>query len=134
MSVEQISEEDEALLDHCRRLAWAVAADAYSERIADNLDVKVLQRLVDDRVCAPDDAWGLQSLGIRFGDLLCDRGFRWVVSVHGDNRNLAVAWKESGLRISAPVLIQKRVEDGEDCDIAALLEWAIGLAEATEEQ
>ena len=134
MSVEDISQDDAAVLDHCRRIARAVAVAAYGERIADDLDVEVLQRLVDDKFCAADDAWGLQSLGVRFGDLLCERGFRWVASVHGHNRNLAVAWKDSDRIISAPVLIQKRVEASEDCDIAALFEWAVGLAEAKEEQ
>ena len=134
VSIEAISQDDEALLDHCRRIARDAAVDAYGERVAADLDVIVLQRLVDDEVCAADDAWGLQSLGVRLGDILCDRGFRWVVSVHGRDRNLAVAWKDSGLVISAPVLIQKRVEDSEDCDIAALLDWAVGLAEAKEKQ
>ena len=134
MSVEHLSPDDEAGLNDCRRLAREIAADACGEGAADRLDIAVLQRLVDDGVCAPEDAWGLQSLGVRLGDLLCARGFRWVVRVHGDNRNLAVAWKDSGLTISAPVLIQKRVEDGEDCDVAALFEWAIELAAAKEEQ
>ena len=132
VGVEQISHEDEALLDHCRRLAWSIAADAYGEGLADTLDIDVLQRLVDDRVCAPEDAWGLQSLGIHFGDLLCQAGFRWIVRFHEGERNLAVEWKDSGLTISAPILIQKRVEDGEGCDVAALFEWAVGLAEAKE--
>jgi hypothetical protein len=133
LSVEPISQDDEALLNHCRRLARRIAADAYGEAAADAFDIEMLQRLLDDGICAREDAWGLQSLGIRFGDLLCREGFSWVVRVHGDDRNLAVAWRDSGLSISAPVLIQKRVEDGEECDIAALFDWAVSLAEVKEE-
>lgn len=123
-----LSRNDEDVLDRCRQIARSIAAEMYGPPTAEQLDLRMLQRLVDDGACAPDDDWGLQSLGVVFGDLLCDAGFHWAACVYGDQRNLVVAWRDSGLFISAPVLIQKRVAEGEDCDVAALHHWASRLA------
>jgi hypothetical protein len=125
--IEALSKDDEALLTHCRRIAWAITADAYGEQRAERIDLETLQRLVDDGVCPPDDEWGLQSLGVSLGDLLCGAGFQWVAIDWQDQRSLAVAWRGKSVTISAPSLIQKRVEEGEDCDVTAIYHWAVQL-------
>ncbi len=72
------------------------------------------------KIIAKDKTWELQSLGIVLGDALTGSvdGLAWweVTDEYGTDPTLR--YKETTLQINALTMISKRVEDGEECDVA----------------
>lgn len=84
-------------------------------------DVEVLQRLLDGRYVPPEDAYGLQCLGVVLGDALAaELGLRWVVvdDDYGHSRALRDGERE---QLYFPVtMISKRVAANERVSMRAL--------------
>lgn len=85
-------------------------------------DFVELQSLVDSRAISGADTWGLQALGVVFGDALvgADAALAWceVTDEFGTDPTLRVG--ATSYQVNALTMISKRVERGEPVDIARL--------------
>jgi hypothetical protein len=88
-------------------------------------DFPVLQQIVDGKVIPADNKWGWQSVGIVFGDALASTipGLQWheVTDAYGTDPTLR--YKSTSLQINAMTMISKRIEDGEEIDVAHMAAW-----------
>ena len=88
-------------------------------------DFAILQKVVDAKIIPRDKALELQFLGIVFGDALAAtvEGLAWweVTDEYGTDPTLR--YKETTLQINVLTMISKRIEDGEECDIAHMAAW-----------
>lgn len=83
-----------------------------------------LQAIVDRKLVAADPRETLLGLGVEFGDLLCSiPAFRWAIITDEHGRDPVVRWRSSETNISALTIIAKRIESGEQLDVAELFRF-----------
>lgn len=85
-------------------------------------DFRELQSLIDAHVVQNTDTWGLQALGVVFGDALqaANAPLAWceVTDEFGTDPTLRVGL--TSYQVNAMTMISKRVERGEAVDVLAL--------------
>jgi len=86
-------------------------------------DLRLLQRLIDERVIAPEQVYELQALGVVLGDVMAATlGLHWVAVDDEFGHSRALRWRQSD-RVFFPVtMISKRVEAGLEVDVKGLYE------------
>ncbi len=84
-------------------------------------DLRLIQRLLDSRRIAKDDALSLQSLGVVLGDIMADDfGLRWVAVDDRYGHSRALRFRESAELFFPVTMISKRVMRGDRADVRAL--------------
>lgn len=88
-------------------------------------DLASLQRIIDGKLIPAQKTWEWQAVGVVFGDALVGAipGLRWheVTDAYGTDPTLR--YESTFLQINAMTMISKRIEDGEDVDVAHLAAW-----------
>lgn len=87
-------------------------------------DFTTLQEIVNKKVLSPKQTWELQALGICFGDALTSfiPGLNWILVTDEYGTDPTLRYRNSSLQINALTMISKRIEGGEDVNIAAMAE------------
>lgn len=85
-------------------------------------DIALLQRVVDARVVPRTDGWGLQALGVAYGDALAAvvPGLAWVRVVDAYGTDPTLRLRGTSVQVNALTMISKRVEQGEPVDLEAI--------------
>jgi len=86
-------------------------------------DLEMLQAFLDQQVFSPSHTYELQSLGVVFGDVIAtELGLRWEIVTDEWGTDPTLRYKDSTIQVNALTIISKRVEDGEEMDLAITLE------------
>jgi len=90
-------------------------------------DLVLIQRVLDQGVVEPEATYTLQALGLAFGRAFLNEfpGYDWWMVEDEYGRDPAIRYKETNLLVFPMTMISKRVEDGEQFDVAELFD---GLA------
>jgi hypothetical protein len=88
-------------------------------------DFATLQRVVDAKLIPANRTWEWQSVGIVFGDALASAipGLQWYEVTDAYGTDPTLRYKSTSLQINAMTMISKRIEDGEEVDVAHLATW-----------
>lgn len=88
-------------------------------------DFAALQRIVDAKLIPAKRTWEWQSVGIVFGDALASTipGLQWYEVTDAYGTDPTLRYKSTSLQINAMTMISKRIEDGEEVDVAHLAAW-----------
>ena len=120
----ELSNEDRTRLDQRRAVVEAAAKQRYgTPALTKTLtDLKVLQRLIDDKAFDRKQTYELQSLGVAFGDVLASRlPLRWVMVTDESGTDPTLRFKDTTVQINALTMISKRIERGEEVNLMELL-------------
>lgn len=121
----ELSREDNDRLNQQRALVAATAKQRYGTAALTRTkdDLTVLQRLLNDHVFKKTQTYGLQSLGVVFGDVLAgELSLRWVMITDEYGTDPTLRFKNTTININAVTMISKRVERGESVDVLRLLQ------------
>jgi len=88
----------------------------------DTTDLTAMQELLDLGVLGPEQTIELQCLGIVFGLLLVEavEGLDWVIVEDEIGRDPALCFSGTSLLVFPMTMLSKRVEEGEEVQVAAL--------------
>jgi len=106
----------------------AVVAAQIKQRYGSSLtrtkkDLPLLQRLIDEKAFQKSQTYELQSLGVAFGDVLArELSLHWVMVTDEYGSDPTLRFKNTTINMNALTMISKRVERGEDVDVARLLQ------------
>jgi hypothetical protein len=120
----ELSREDMTRLDQQRAVVAAAAKQRYGTAALTKTkaDLPILQRLLDEGVFAKTQTYELQSVGVAFGDVLASElPLRWVMVTDEYGTDPTLRYKDTTIQVNALTMISKRVEDGEEIDVAILL-------------
>ena len=86
-------------------------------------DLPTLQAILDSGELTADDTYELQSLGVAFGRVLITKvdGLDWAIINDEYGSDPTVRYRNTTLCVNALTAISKRVENGEEVDVADLL-------------
>ncbi|MDM0008264.1 DUF3806 domain-containing protein [Variovorax sp. J22G73] len=113
--------------------ASELVAEATGEPLrSDESDLPRLQRIVDSRLVEPEATYSLQALGLAFGKVFMRirPDFDWWMVEDEFGRDPAIRYKETTLLMFPKTMLSKRIEDGEQVDVAEIYE---GLVEMVRE-
>lgn len=86
-------------------------------------DLDTLQRLLDARGIATDDALTLQAMGVVFGDLLAaELDMDWVVYLDRAGRSRALRYREEETFLFPVTMIERRYSAGAPVNLAELFD------------
>jgi hypothetical protein len=81
-------------------------------------DIPWLQRILDDELLEPSQAWELQSLGLAFGSVLCESlAVDWIMVEDEYGRDPALQYTDTSLILYPLTMISKRVEGSQSIDL-----------------
>ena len=117
-----------------------------NERIANILDVKQddiddyheadttlskIQSILDEKKYTSEQTRELQSLGLALGDYLQykDENLHWAVLRDEYGRDLCLQYKNTALTVFPMTMLSKRVEDGEEVVVTALVKGLFNILE-----
>lgn len=84
-------------------------------------DLDTLQRLIDARGIATDDALTLQAMGVVFGDLLASElDMDWVVYLDRAGRSRALRYRDDDTFLFPVTMIERRYSAGAPVDLTEL--------------
>ncbi|HWT98922.1 MAG TPA: DUF3806 domain-containing protein [Terriglobales bacterium] len=87
--------------------------------------LRLLQTILDAKWIEPEETWKLQSLGVTFGDALCQElGLTWVIVMDEFGRGPALQDAQSTALLFPLTSISKRIERGEAVEVYELLSQA----------
>jgi hypothetical protein len=121
--IDDLSAEDTVRVEKQR--GWV--RDHFDEDARDNYrSVKGKYQLLDtilaSRWIEPHETWKLQSLGVTFGDILAQMlGLEWVMVEDDHGRDPALRVPGTSILVHPLTAISKRIECGENVDVAELL-------------
>jgi hypothetical protein len=94
-------------------------------------DLAILQNLVDDRVFSPEQEYEWKCVGVVFGDVIAaELGLEWIMHCGEFGVELALNGGGTSITVFPRTMILKRIENGEEMDLAFVLEK---LAESVEQ-
>jgi hypothetical protein len=94
-------------------------------------DLPVLQQIIDERVFSPEHESEWACVGVVFGDVVsAELGLRWCVFSDENGVEPALRLAGTSITLFPRSMILKRMENGEEIDLAAFLD---NLAESIEE-
>jgi hypothetical protein len=99
---------------------------------SDESDLPRLQSVIDSRLVEREATYSLQSLGLAFGKvfLRIRPDFDWWMVEDEFGRDPAIRYKKTTLLLFPKTMLSKRIEDGEQVDVAEIYE---GLVEMVRE-
>jgi hypothetical protein len=81
----------------------------------------LLQGILDQKFYGKDETWGLQSLGIAFGDALLQKlDLKWMEVEDEYGVDPALKYKNTSILLFPLTMISKRIEKGEEISIEEL--------------
>jgi hypothetical protein len=90
-------------------------------------DLAVLQRLLDERIVAPDDVFGLQALGVVLGDVMARTlPLHWVAIDDDRGHSRALRYRETDALFFPVTMISKRIQNHETVRVRALYDLVAG--------
>lgn len=114
-------------------LAGSIVADVMGKGLSGGMeDIELLQGVLDAKVIEREATLPLQALGIALGKVFVENnhGYDWWMVEDEYGRDPCVRYKETTLLVFPATMISKRVEDGDEVDVARLYR---GLKEQLEE-
>lgn len=129
--IEPLKEEDRENLDEAR--SWV--RDHFTPEARHKYDLleeklRLLQVILDQGWIEKAETQKLQSLGVTFGDMLCEKlGLTWVMVEDEYGRDPAVMVPKTTILAFPLTAISKRVEEGEKVDVQQLLDGFCELIE-----
>ncbi len=120
----ELSREDATRLEQQRAVVAAAAKQRYGTATLakTKADLVVLQRLLDDRAFTKTQTYELQCLGVAFGDVLASElPLRWMMVTDEYGTDPTLRYKDTTIQINALTMLSKRVERGEEVDVATML-------------
>ena len=99
-------------------------------------DLALIQRVLDQGVVEPEATYTLQALGLAFGRTFLNEfpDYDWWMVEDEFGRDPAIRYKETSLLVFPMTMLSKRLEDGEEINVAELFDGlAKQLAELIEE-
>jgi hypothetical protein len=121
-SIRELTSDDKLRLDRQRRVVEQQFA-GHLIRDWQSVDVKLeaLQQLVDEHAFQPAQTYELQCLGIVFGDAFVRAtGMEWVTVEDEYGSDPALRVRGTTIIIFPMTMISKRIERGEEIDVAGL--------------
>ena len=134
----ELPAETEQHMDKQRAYVARMVAEHFpSQGISGNRkDFALLQKVLDAELVAKDEQWELQALGVVFGDALIDfiDGLAWweVTDEYGTDPTLR--YRDKNLQLNALTMLSKRVEDGEETDVAHIANWLKNFIETKSQE
>jgi hypothetical protein len=129
-SYEDLSEEDHARLSAQR--TWVL--DHYDDhRHAESVEgkLRLLNVIIKEKWIEPHETVKLQSLGVVFGDALCQElSLSWKMVTDDFGRDPVLVVPGTTIRLFPLTTISKRVERGEKVDVVDLFGTACGQVKA----
>jgi len=123
MSYHELDECDQLLLG-CRRAAVEARLSAYDMRTTYQTGkgkLNCVRGILFAKQVSLSDNGALMALGTIFADVFVqDAGFHWVQVRQGDDRYLALRYKETSVVINAAESLAKRLEAGEKVNVHEL--------------
>lgn len=96
-------------------------------------DLRLLQRLLDDKIVRGNQTEELQAMGIVMGDLLArELGMRWVIYEDKLGRSRALRYRESDLYLFPATMISRRWEGGAYTPVADIYQKAVDTVESSQ--
>jgi|SRR6185312_337391 len=120
----ELTGKDRERLDQQRAVVAAAAKERYgiATLTGTKKDLRVLQRLLDDKVFTKSQTYELQSLGVAFGDVLTNElPLRWVMITDEYGTDPTLRFRNTSTTINALTIISKRVERDEPVNVFWLL-------------
>jgi hypothetical protein len=120
-------------LDQQRAVVCDVLRERYGVYQVPQLrsDMGTLQTLVDDRVFSPEQEHEWQCVGVVFGDVVAAKlGLEWIMQCDEYGVEPALNLAGTSITLFPRTMILKRIENGEEMDLAFVLEK---LAESVEQ-
>jgi hypothetical protein len=120
----ELSDEDRVRLEQQRAVVEAAAKQRYgTPALTKTLtDLRVLQRLIDDKAFDRKQTYELQSVGVAFGDVLASRlPLRWVMVTDEYGTDPTLRFKDTTVQINVLTMISRRIERGEEVNLTELL-------------
>lgn len=128
--IDDLSYLDRQFMDEQRSLLEDLARTQYGygfTGVKDD-DLKLLQRMLDERVVAPDQTRELQAMGVIMGDLLAeDLGMHWVVYEDNRGRSRALRYLQSDNYLFPITMISRRREAGNTKPVAEIYQKAYDI-------
>lgn len=92
----------------------------------DKSDLKLLQRIANEKLIEPENTAELQALGAVMGELLAkDLGLRWVVYEDDLGRNRALCYRETTNCLFPLTMLSRRIEVGAKVDVEKIYQDAV---------
>jgi uncharacterized protein DUF3806 len=132
-----LDEAEAARIEEQAADALALAAERYGleQWTETEADIRVLQRILDDQLLAPDQTYALQCLGVVFGRVLAKQaGLHWIVVEDEYGRDPALQYAGTSLILFPLTMISKRVEQGQEVDVGELLHLLVREVEGLKDQ
>lgn len=120
----ELSREHSTRLEQQRDVVVAAAKQRYGTTAftKTKADLAVLQRLLDDGVFTKTQTYELQCLGVVFGDVLASElPLRWMMVTDEYGIDPTLRYKDTTIQVNALTMLSKRVERGENVDVASML-------------
>ncbi len=96
-------------------------------------DLRLMQRMLDNKVVRSDQTEELQAMGIVMGDLLArELGMRWVVYEDRLGRSRALRYRESDLYLFPATMISRRWEGGAYTPVAEIYQKAVDTVKSSQ--
>ena len=114
--------------------ARAIAQEFTDKELNGSLDdLDIIQSMLDYGYIKDTQTYELQSLGIAFGKILIENnnGYDWWMVEDQYGRDPCVRYLETSLMSFPQTMISKRIEDGEEVDIADLYNGLVELLDET---
>ena len=91
-----------------------------------------IQQILDEKRYAPEQTYELQSLGLALGDYIQykdDNLLHWAVVQDEYGRDICLQYKRTAMTVFPMTMLSKRVEDGEEVVVEALVKGLFNLLE-----
>jgi hypothetical protein len=119
-----LKKTDEDRLNKQRQLITSALKDKFGAGPLkqDKSDLKLIQKILDEKMFNASQTYELQSLGVVFGDVLAkELGLHWTMITDEYGTDPTLRYQETSLNINALTMISKRVEQNEPVDVEKLL-------------
>ena len=121
LEIYALNAEEAAYLEGFR--SWPISLANNSEVSGSVGSLGLLQRLITERVAAPEEVWKITALGVLFGDVLVnisERRLRWRMVYDSSGRTPALQWRNTDAVVYPLSALQSRLAAGEMVDVYAL--------------
>lgn len=130
----ELSPQDSLRLEQQRLLIAVTVKQRYAipSLTKSKNDLRMIQRLLDDKVYGKSQTYELQSLGVVLGDVLTSEfPLRWVIITDKYGRDPTLRFKNTSINVNALTMISKRVEKNDPVDVFELVrETRVALSDA----
>lgn len=137
-STQPMSGEDRLRLEKQESVVLKVLQSRYGKELTlkhSKTDFPLLQKLIDEKALRPDQTYELQCLGIALGQVFAaETPLRWVMVEDEYGRDPALQYPDTTILLFPLTMISKRIEKGQEVDVADLFRGTMEMVEKTKEK